>query len=212
MSYIPIILASSSPARLELLKRIKIIPDYVIPANINETPKKKELPAKLAIRLAREKAEIVAEKIEDGIIIAADSVVTKGLKVLPKASTKEEIRYCLEALSGCRHRVYTGVCIIKKIDRQTISRQRLVQTTVKFKRLTHKEIEFYVELGEGLQKGGGYSISGYVEGFISFISGSISNVIGLPLFDTLNMLSSLGYSPMSQNIRHNEKSDPSPCI
>lgn len=192
MPNLPIILASQSPARLELLTRIRIYPDQILPANIDESERPKELVAKLATRLAYEKAITVASKFDGAIIIAADTVSAKGRKILPKALTAEDVRYCLKEFSGCRHRIYTGVCIIKKVTGEILIRQRLVQTIVKFKRLTDQEIDFYCNLGEGIDKAGGYSIRGYAEAFISFISGSYSNVVGLPLFETVNMLNSLG--------------------
>ncbi len=189
----PIILASQSPARLELLKRINILPDAVMPANIDESEHRKELPAGVASRLANQKAIAIADKIESGIIIAADTVVAKGRRILPKALNAADVRYCLEMLSGCRHRLYTGVCVIKKsADGELIIRKRLVQTVLRFKRLTKQEIDLYCNLGEGINCAGGYAIGGYAEAFLEFISGSHSNVIGLPLMETLNMLNSLG--------------------
>jgi septum formation protein len=195
MSQIPIILASASPARLELLNRIKIFPDQIIPADIDESEHKGELPIKLGARLAFEKAMVIANKVPEAIIIAADTLSVAGRKILPKALNEHDIKYCLEQLSGRRHRVYTGVCIVKKTTDQMIVRQRLVQSIVKLKRLTPKEIEFYCNLDEGLNKAGGYTISGFAECFISYISGSYSNVKGLPLFETVNMLNSLGIYP-----------------
>lgn len=150
---IPIVLASQSPARLELLKRIKVFPTQIIPANINETEYLRELPNQLVTRLAQEKAEVVARKISgEAIIIAADTAVVHGRKILPKALTSEDVRYCLNILSGRRHRVYTGICIIKNTLEQVLLRQKLVQTIVKFKRLSQQEIEFYCSLDEGSTK------------------------------------------------------------
>lgn len=199
MSHLPIILASASPARLELLKRIKIIPDQIMPADIDETEHKKELPTHLAQRLAYEKATLIANSVNEGVIIGADTVSTAGRKILPKALNKEDIKYCLEQMSGRRHRVYTAVYIIKKTATNMSMRERLVLSTVKFKRLTDKEIEFYCSLDEGLNKSGGYTISGFAECFVSYISGSYSNVRGLPLFETVNMLNSLGVYPNLSN-------------
>ncbi len=190
---IPVILASQSPARFELLKKIKIFPAQIIPANIDETEYPRELPNNLATRLAREKAEVIAKQISlDAIIIAADTVVARGRKILPKALTKDDVKYCLEILSGRRHRVYTGVCIIKKTSAQLLVRQKLVQTIVKFKVLSKQEIEFYCNLDEGINKAGGWAISGYAESFVSGIYGSYSNIMGLPMMETVNMLNSLG--------------------
>ncbi|MFY9590337.1 Maf family protein [Rickettsia endosymbiont of Halotydeus destructor] len=191
---LPIILASSSPARLELLKRLKIIPSQILPADIDETSRLRELPNHLAVRLAKEKAEKIASQIEESaIIIGADTVVVAGRKILPKAATHEEIKDCLNILSGRRHRVYTGLCFIKKHNDQIVIRQKIVQTIIKFKRLSQQEIDFYSSLDEGLNKAGGYGISGYAEAFMPFISGSHSNVIGLPLCETVNALTSLGF-------------------
>ena len=190
---LPIILASQSPARIELLKRIYITPAQIIPADIDETPHLRELPNNLATRLAYEKATKIVSKIKDSaIIIAADTVTALGRRILPKAANHEEVRYCIELLSGRRHRVYTGLCIIKKDKEQVTVRQKIVQTIVKFKRLSKEELDFYCSLDEGIDKAGGCKISGYAEALISFISGSYSNVMGLPLFETVNSLNSLG--------------------
>ncbi|MFP3120921.1 septum formation inhibitor Maf [Rickettsia sp. R2] len=191
---LPIILASSSPARIELLNRIKIIPSQIIPTDIDETPNLRELPAPLAMRLAYEKAIKIASQIEESaIIIAADTVAAVGRRILPKATTYEEVKNCIKMLSGRRHRVYTGLCIIKKENDQLTVRKKIVQTIVKFKKLSEEEINFYCSLDEGIDKAGGCKISGYAEAFISFISGSYSNVMGLPLFETVNALTSLGF-------------------
>ncbi|MCC8415988.1 MAG: Maf family nucleotide pyrophosphatase [Rickettsia endosymbiont of Gnoriste bilineata] len=196
---IDVILASQSPARLELLKIIKVFPTQIIPANINETEYLRELPNQLATRLAQEKAKSVAQQITgEAIIIAADTVVARGRKILPKALTSEDVRYCLNILSGRRHRVYTGVCIIKKTSEQLLTRQKIVQTIVKFKKLSHQEIEFYCSLDEGINKAGGCMIHGYAEAFIPSIYGSYSNIMGLPLLETMHMLSSLGFKNSSK--------------
>lgn len=196
---LPIILASQSPARIELLKRIKITPAQIIPADIDETSRLRELPNHLATRLANEKAAKIASQIEDSaIIIAADTVTALGRRILPKATTHEEVRFCMELLSGRRHRVYTGLCIIKKDKSHVTVRQKIVQTIIKFKKLSNEELNFYCSLDEGLNKAGGCKISGYAETFISFISGSYSNVMGLPLFETVNALNSLGFKIQNQ--------------
>ncbi len=191
---IPIVLASQSSVRLELLRRIRIIPTQIVTSDINETEYLRELPEQLATRLAQEKARIAAKQINgEAIIIAADTIVARGRKVLPKALTSEDVRYCLNVLSGNRHKVYTGVCVIKKTLEQVLVRQKLVQTIVKFKRLSYQEIEFYCSLGEGINKPGGCMIHGYAEAFIPSIYGSYSNIMGLPLLETLHMLNSLGF-------------------
>lgn len=194
MSIIPLILASQSPSRLALLERIKVFPELVLPANIDETEHVGELPSALASRLAYEKAQHIAKQIEyDAIIIGADTVASHGRRILPKALTNEDVRHCLTLLSGRRHRVYTGICVIKKSHNQNITRQKLVETIVKFKQLTSQEIEFYCSLGEGVNKAGGCGISGYAEAFIPSIYGSHSNVMGLPLLETLHLLTSVGF-------------------
>jgi septum formation protein len=194
MSYVPVILASQSPARLELLKKIKVFPDQVIPADVDESEYNKELPNSLALRLAITKAQSVCQRITgDAIVIGADTVTACGRKILPKALIKEDVRYCLNALSGRRHKVYTGICIIKKSAETFLSRQKLVQTIVKFKKLTSQEIELYCSLNEGVNKAGGYGIFGYAEAFIPAIYGSYSNVMGLPMLETLHLLTSLGF-------------------
>lgn len=176
-------------ARLELLKQIKIYPKVIV-ADVNESATQKELPNNLASRLALAKAHKVVDQIEHGVIVAADTVVAAGRRILPKALNNKDIRYCLEILSGRRHRVYTGVCIIKKCDNTLQTRQKIVQTIIKFKNLTHAEIDLYCDLEEGINKAGGYSISGFAQSFILFLSGSYSNVMGLPLYETSNMLHS----------------------
>ena len=194
MTKLPLILASSSKSRLSLLKNIGIIPDKIIPSNIDETPLKKEKPSNLASRLSNEKAKKVSSLVKDGYILAADSVSARGNLILPKAENNEDVRYCMEIYSGRRHNVYTGVTILKIIDYEIADqRHRLVKSIVKFKRLTNQEIEAYIRTKEGIGKGGGICISGYAQIFISFISNSYSNIMGLPLFETRNMLLSLGY-------------------
>lgn len=194
MNPMPIILASSSKSRLSLLEKIGIIPTKIISPDIDETPLKKENPRNLAMRLSKLKAEKIAIEVKNGLIIGADSVSARGSIILPKAQTDDEVRYCLKIFSGRRHRVYTGVSIIKIENSQIISRRdKVVETIVKFKSLTDAEIENYVRSKEGIGKGGGFSVAGIGQVFINFISGSHSNIIGLPLFETRNMLLSLGY-------------------
>jgi len=190
MPQLPIILASASPARLELLSRIGIHPS-VIPADVDETEYRGELPKDVAARLSIAKAEKVALEAESGYIIGADTVAAVGRRIMPKALTTEMVADCLRLYSGRRHRLYTGVHIIKKTDKIE-SRSRVVETTVRVKVLTEEEIQFYAHSGEGLHKAGGYSIQGIFQSFVPFISGSFSNIIGLPLFETRNMLMSLG--------------------
>ena len=187
-----IMLASRSPARLDLLKQIGIIPDYIIPPDIDETELKGELAKDLALRLAYNKALHVSNNINyNSIIISADTVVSKGRKILPKALNDEDVRFCMQNLSGRRHSIHTGICLIKKYNNQITIRKKLVQTKIKFKRFTNQEIEHYVNLKEGINMAGGYTLRGFAESFIIMISGSYSNVIGLPLYETHNMLKSL---------------------
>jgi len=190
----PLILASASPARLELLKQIGIVPDRVIPSDIDETELSKESPRKLAERLAYEKATAIANTFNEGIIIGADTVPVVGRSIMRKAETKDDIRKSLELLSNRRHRIYTGVCIIKKNNSEQRILKRIVKSTLKFKKLSKTDIDYYCALEEGIGKAGGYTISGYAESYISFLSGSFSNIVGLPLFETMNMLKSLGFS------------------
>ncbi len=188
-----IILASTSPSRLSLLARIKIFPDQILPADIDESELRGELPKDLVTRLAKAKATKIADQIAiDAIIIGADTVVACGRRILPKALTRDDVQYCLNLLSGRRHVVYTSVCVIRKSASTLVHRQKLVKTTVKFKRLAKSEIEFYCNLDEGLNKAGGCAISGYAESFVSFLSGSHSNVQGLPLLETRNLLTCVG--------------------
>jgi septum formation protein len=190
MSQLPIILASASPARLELLSRIGIHPS-VMPADVDETEHKGELPGAVAGRLSQAKAEKIASEVESGYIIAADTVAAVGRRIMPKALTSEVVADCLRLYSGRRHKLYTGVHIIKKTDKIEF-RSRLVETVVRVKNLTEEEIQFYAHCGEGLHKAGGYSIQGAFQAFVPFVGGSFSNIIGLPLFETRNILLSLG--------------------
>jgi septum formation protein len=185
-----LILASSSARRLELLKQIGIVPDQVVAPACDETPIKDELPATLAQRLAILKAETVAKKHTNSFVLAGDSVVACGRRILPKCADNEEVKRCLTLLSGRRHRVYGGICVISPKSEKT---SRLVQSAVTFKRLTDEEIDAYVKTGEGVDKAGGYALQGRAASFIRFISGSSSNIIGLPLFEAAQMLHGLGY-------------------
>ncbi len=190
---LPLILASASPNRVDLLSRIGIAPDKIIPADIDETEHPRELPRTVAGRLAYEKAMKVASIVDEGYIIGADTVAAVGRRILPKAMDDEMVRFCLNMLSGKRHRLYTGVTVIKKQDGLMVTRQKIVQTVIKFKRLTDAEIELYVKSGEGLNKAGGYAIQGLAQAYIEYIGGSFSNVVGLPLCELRNMLTSVGY-------------------
>ncbi len=183
-----LILASASPRRLALLAQIGIFPDAVVPAEIDETPRKAELPRKLAQRLSRAKATAVARP--GAFVLAADTVVACGRRVLPKAATAAEVAACLRLLSGRRHRVLTAVVLVAPDGRRT---ERLAESVVGFARLTEADIQRYVASGEGEGKAGGYAIQGRAAALIKFLSGSHSNVVGLPLFEVFQLLRGAGY-------------------
>ncbi|MEZ6024147.1 MAG: Maf family nucleotide pyrophosphatase [Hyphomonadaceae bacterium] len=178
-----LVLASASPRRLALLAQIGVMPDQVVAADIDETPLKKETPRALALRLARGKAEAV--QAEGARVLAADTVVAVGRRVLPKAETEAEARDCLALLSGRGHRVLTGVAL-KGADGGV--RTRLVETRVSFKRLTDADISAYIASGEWKGKAGGYAVQGLAGRYITYLVGSYSNVVGLPLYETANLL------------------------
>lgn len=180
-----IILASASPRRVQLLEQINITPSEIIPADIDETPKKSELPRDLALRLAQGKAQEVAQQNKNTFVLAADTVVACGRRVLPKAENEQQARKCLKLLSGRRHHVYGGICVITD-QGKTIT--RLCDTIVKFKPLTPQEIDAYIQSGEWEGKAGGYAIQGLAAAHISFLQGSYSNVVGLSLYDTMQIL------------------------
>jgi septum formation protein len=187
-----LVLASESPRRKALLAQIGIVPDAVIPAHVDESVRKGELPRVHAERLAAEKARTVADGWREGpvLILAADTVVACGRRILPKAETEEEVRRYLELLSGRSHQVITAVTLVKA-DARVIS--RTVTTRVVFNALARSEIDAYVGAGDGIGKAGGYAIQGRAEGFVRQINGSYSNVVGLPLFHTLQLLKGCGY-------------------
>lgn len=178
-----LVLASASPRRLALLAQIGVTPDQVVAADIDETPLKGETPRLLALRLARGKAEAV--KAEGARVLAADTVVAVGRRVLGKAESETEARACLTLLSGRTHRVYTGVAL-KTPDGAV--RTRLVETRVTFKRLSRAEIEAYIASGEWRGKAGGYAAQGLAARYITGIIGSYSSIVGLPLHETANLL------------------------
>lgn len=184
-AYPPIILASSSPRRVELLAQLGFVPVAIIPAAIDETPQRAELPGVLALRLAQSKAAAVAATHPGKIIVAADTVVACGRRILPKAESIAEVADCMRLLSGRRHRVYGGICIIGADGK---ARTRLSQSVVRFRRLTADEIATYAASGDGKGKAGGYAIQGQAAGMIDFISGSYSNIVGLDLFVVAQLL------------------------
>jgi septum formation protein len=171
-----------------LLKQIGIVPDQVASPDIDETPARDELPRLYAIRMARAKAAAVPSP--DRLVLAADTVVSAGRRILPKADSAEQVRACLTLLSGRRHRVLTAIVLVAPTGRSTA---RLVESTVTFNRLTAEQIERYVATGEGEGKAGGYAINGHAAGFIRFLSGSYSAVVGLPLFETVQLLRGHGW-------------------
>ena len=189
-----LVLASASPRRLALLAQAGIAPNAVSPADIDETPRKGELPRVHALRLARLKAEHAAANWRGAgaVILAADTVVACGRRILPKAMTPDEVRSCLALLSGRRHLVFTAIAGLRS-DPSSKIRQSAIVTRVSFKRLSREEIANYVESREGEGKAGGYAIQGRAEAFVRQLNGSWSNVVGLPLFETLNLLQSCGY-------------------
>jgi len=181
----PLVLASASPRRLDLLRQVGREPAEIDPADIDESPLARELPRAYALRMAAAKLAAVAPRHPGAVVLAADSVVVCGRRILPKAETVEEARGCLDLLSGRRHRVLGGLAVAGSDGRV---RSRLVETIVRFKRLEAAEIQAYLDSGEWQGKAGGYAIQGRAAAFVSFLSGSYSNVVGLPLFETEQLL------------------------
>jgi septum formation protein len=186
----PLVLASASPRRLDLLAQVGVAPDRVDPADIDETPLRDETPRRHALRLAVEKARAVAPRSPGAIVLAADTVVAVGRRILPKAETPEQAAYCLKLLSGRNHMVLTGVAAIAPDGREA---SRLVETRVQFKHLSDAEQADYLAGGEWSGKAGGYGVQGVAGGFIIDLHGSYTSVVGLPLYETLNLLTGLGY-------------------
>lgn len=188
-----LILASASPRRLDLLRQLGVVPDEVCAADVDETPHRRELPRDVAKRLACAKATRVAEALttnEPAIVIGADTVVACGRRILPRAETEAEARRCLSLLSGRRHRVFGGICVV---DIAGKARLRVVETRITFKRLSDTEIAAYIASGEWRGKAGGYAIQGRAAGFVEWINGSYSNVVGLALFETRALLQGAGF-------------------
>ncbi len=185
-----LVLASASPRRRALLAQIGLTPDAIVPADIDESPRHRELPRSYARRMAAEKARIIAAQHKDAYVLAADTVVAVGRRILPKAETREQADQCLRLLSGRRHRVMTGLCLIAPDGQQ---RLRCVQSIIGMKRLSDQEMAFYLDHGDWQGKAGGYAIQGHAAAFIRFLSGSYSAVVGLPLYDVATMLEGLGY-------------------
>jgi len=191
-----LILASGSPRRLALLQQVGIEPHSLVAADIDETPLKAEAGRSLAKRLSKNKAEAATQRVdragnrEGAYILAADTVVSVGRRILPKAELLDEAAYCLRLLSGRAHRVHTGIALITPSGTM---RQRLVETRVRFKKLSKNEFESYLACGEWRGKAGGYAIQGFASAFVVKIIGSYSNVVGLPLYETCSLLNGEGY-------------------
>ena len=185
-----LVLASASPRRLELLRQIGIVPDHVEPADIDETPRRGELPAGHVVRLAEAKAREIRPRYPEAFILAADTVVACGRRILPKAEDEATARTCLTLLSGRRHRVYGGVALLSPGGDLAIRR---IVSQVAFKRLSDAEIEAYLASGEWHGKAGGYALQGKAAALIPWVAGSYSNVVGLPLYETAQLLAGRGY-------------------
>jgi septum formation protein len=183
----PLVLASASPRRLDLLRQVGYEPATIDPADIDETPRAGELPRAYALRMAEAKLAVVKERHAGALVLAADSVVVCGRRILPKTEEEAEARDCLARLSGRRHRVLGGVAVAGPDGHV---RTRLVETIVRFKRLEPAEIDDFLASGEWRGKAGGYAIQGRAAAFVAFLSGSYSNVVGLPLFETVALLKS----------------------
>jgi septum formation protein len=189
----PLLLASSSPRRRDLIAQLGIEPARIFSPDIDETPARREDPARYAQRMAREKAAATVGVLPSAVILAADTTVAAGQRIIgPPTRSDEEVIECLNLLSGRRHRVHSAVCVI---DAQGVARERLSTTIVAFKRLSDAEIAAYVACGEGMGKAGGYAIQGRAAGFVRFVSGSYSGVVGLPLFETRALLATAGVVP-----------------
>lgn len=188
----PLVLASGSPRRAELIGRLGVVPTAIDPADIDETPRKGELPAPYAARVAEEKAALVAARHPGAAVLGADTVVAAGRRILPKTDDEAEARACLKLLSGRRHRVHSAITLI---DAAGVARHRLSTSIVRFKRLTEAEIETYLAAGDWRGKAGAYAIQGYAESWVAVLIGSHSGVMGLPLFETRALLDAAGLLP-----------------
>jgi len=186
-----LILASASPRRLDLLRQIGVVPDMTLPADIDETPLQGEKPRDYACRISAAKAATVSARHPESLILSADTVVAVGRRILPKTENRDDAQKCLTLLSGRRHQVLTAVTL--QAPGQA-AKTKLVTTAVRFKRLSDDEVETYLGCGEWQGKAGGYAIQGHAAALISFISGSYSGTVGLPLFETAALLKQAGYA------------------
>ena len=186
-----LVLASASPRRRALLEQIGLAADAIDPADLEEIPKRKERPPEYAARLAREKAAAVAARHRDAFVLAADTVVACGRRILPKPENEAEARACLSLLSGRRHRVHTGLAVITP---DGATHGRLVTSQVRFKKLSNAEIATYIATEDWRDKAGGYAIQGHAGRFVIAVNGSCSNVVGLPLHETCALLGGVGYA------------------
>ena len=216
-----LILASASPRRVDLLRQIQILPDQIIPADIDETPQRNELPADYALRMAVEKAERIAEKlmseyadsighagiaVPSGVyVLAGDTVVAAGRRILPKVETAQEARECLAILSGRRHRVYGGIAL-HSLNGQL--RHRIVQSHVRFRRLSALDIDQYIDSGDWWGKAGGYAIQGMAARFIRDIGGSYSNIVGFSIYDVAAMLDAAGWHQVGHSVDKTQEIQP----
>ena len=187
---ISLVLASASPRRRELLAQIGVTPDLIDPTDIDETPRNGELPREYAARVAAAKAAVAVERHPDSYVLAADTVVACGRRILPKAEDAASASHCLSLLSGRRHRVFGGFVLRAPDGTQT---ERLVMTAVVFKPLSQDEIDVYLASGEWEGKAGGYAIQGRAAAFVRRLNGSYSNVVGLPLFEVAQALKGMGW-------------------
>jgi septum formation protein len=187
--FLAFVLASASPRRAALLAQAGLVPARIVAPDVDETPRKQELPRLYALRMAVAKAEVVAAYEREALVLAADTVVVCGRRILPKAEDAGEVERCLRLLSGRRHQVMTALALIAP---GVNPRTRVVTTRVAFKVLTPQEIADYVASGEGEGKAGGYAIQGRAEALVKFINGSYSNVVGLPLYEAIGLLNGCG--------------------
>ena len=190
MKNINLILASSSPQRLELLKQIDIVPDKVVPAKIEETPSKSEKPRDFVIRMSKEKALNVSKQYKDSYVLSGDTIVSVGRRIIGKPSNEAEAENYLNLLSGRRHRVFSAVTLITPDNKE---KTKVTLTRVKFSRLNKNDLLEYIKTNEWKGRAGGYAIQGKASAFIPWINGSYTGIVGFPLNEVKNLLSSSGW-------------------